>query len=682
MQIFARLIPYVRPYFKQLAVSWVLAFIIAAIWGANFAAAWPLVKTLFEGKTLHAEVALLIAEAEAKIADNEEQVAGLDKQLEERRNAVGPDVADGRIMRITGARGRANDRIAEATSKLSWLRWVEYRVLRYIPEDRFQTFVILLLALFGATIVKCVCLYMQETIVGEVTERTIQGVRQDCLHHALHLDYATASSYGTANLISRVTYDAQKMAEGLTLLSGRVVREPLKALACIALALFVNWRLTLLSVVVVPVLGFVLYRVGSSIKRASRRMMESMSKIYQHLEESLTGLKVVIAFNREEAHEKQFSKEYDTYLSKAIKVVRYDALVRPISEVLSTSAVMLAMLPCAYLVLSGQTEIWGIKLADDPVGMASVAMLYGALAGLLDPCTKLSRVYSRLKLCTAAIERIFQFLDDKPKQETPEIVRNTPAMDSRIEFRNLTFQYPQADESQSERNPLVLKDLNLVVEAGECVAVVGENGCGKSTLLSFLPRFQDPTAGSVLVDGVPLAELDPSDFRRNIGLVAQDTVLFSGTIVDNIRDGRPDANDEEIRAAASASSVTKFVAGLPNGLNTDVGTLGKSLSGGQRQRIALARAMLRDPKLLLLDEATSAIDAQSQQEIHDALKTFVKGRTTLMVTHSITPAILQFVTRIVVVADGQIEADGSHEKLLSTSPTYQRLFGLHARAAA
>lgn len=682
MEVFARLIPYIRPHARKLAVSWLLACVIALMWGANFAAAWPLVKTLFEGKTLQEEVATMTASSEAEIAAIDGRIRELDDVIASRRTEIGPDVADGAIMRRTADRSRYVEKLTEANARLATLRWVEYRILPWVPTDRFQTFALVLGLLTLSTVIKCICLYLQETLVGDVVERTIQGVRNDCLHHALHLDYATTSGKGTATLISRFTFDAEKMAEGLTMLSGRVVREPLKAIVCVAIALFVSWRLTLLSVIVVPALGLLLYRVGQSIKKASRRMMESMSRIYENLEETLTGLKVVIAFNREQAHEEQFRAEYDRYLTKAIKVVRYNSTIRPISEVLSTSAVMIAMMPCAYLVLSGETGIWGIKLASDQMSVASVAMLYGALAGLLDPCTKLSKVYSRLKQCTAAIERIFQFLDTKSAVQTPEITKSMPSMSKTIEFRDLSFQYPNSDRVDSDLNPLVLNSLNLTVHAGECVAIVGENGCGKSTLLSFLPRFHEPTKGSILIDGVPLADLDAAEFRQHMGLVAQDTRLFNGTIIDNIRDGRPDATDDEIREAADASSVTQFVENLPNGLETIVGPHGNSLSGGQRQRVSLARAMIRNPKLLLLDEATSAIDAQSELAIHTVLKSFVKNRTTLMVTHSVSPTLLEFVTRIIVLSEGRVEADGSHEKLLATSPTYQRLFGGPIRAAA
>lgn len=682
MEIYARLIPYVRPHLRTLAWSWFLAVVIALMWGANFMAAWPLVKTLFEERSIQDEVATQIVAAEEKIELHQATIKVLDAEIEELDGESNGDVASGTLMRKTSERGRQSRKLTDATAQLSRLRWVEYRILPWLPHDPFNTFMLVLMGLLLATLIKCGCLYLQEAIVGEVVERTLQDVRRDCLSHALHLDYATTSSHGAAGLMSRFTFDAQRMQESLTLLSGRVVREPLKALVCIGIAFYVNWRLTLLSILVVPILGYLIHTIAASIKRASRRMMESMSRLYEQLEETLNGLKAVIAFNQEDLHKKAFADEYDEYIEKSIKVVRYNSVIRPTSEVFSTIAVVIAMSPCAYLVMKHETNIWGIKLASEPMDVASIAMLYGALAGLLDPATKLTKVYSLLRGCTAAIERIFQFLDTKSTMTPPAIPKSTPSFGKSIEFRDLSFQYTVPANAEDTLNPLVLDGLNLTVHAGECVAIVGENGCGKSTLLSFLPRFQQPTAGEILVDGVPITEVDAAELRDLVGLVSQDTILFNGTIADNIRYGRPHASDEEILAAAMAASVTQFTENLPNGFETNVGIQGRSLSGGQRQRISLARAMLRDPKLLLLDEATSAIDAQSEDAIHTALKSFVQGRTTLMVTHSMTPKMLEFVTRIVVIADGKVEVDGSHEKVLAVSPIYARLFTDRIRKAA
>lgn len=682
MEIFLRLIPYVRPHLRKMVVSWLLAVVIAVMWGANFMAAWPLVKTLFENKTIQQEVAEMIVEAETTVAAHEDRIKALDAEISSIEAEQGSGEVSGGLVRRVAERGRQARKLTDAQAQAARLKWVEYRILGWVPEDAFKTFMVIICGLVLGTVIKCVCLFFQEAIVGDIVERVLQGIRTDCLNHALSLDYATTSRQGAAGLMSRFTFDAQRLSECLTLLSGRLIREPLKALACMCVAFYVNWRLTLLCIVVVPALGVCVHYVGTSLKRASRKMMESMSRLYEQLEETLNGLKAVIAFNRTDDHARKFAKEYDEYLNKAVKVVRYNAITRPTTEMFSTVAVILAITPCAYLVISGETSIWGMRLTAEKMDPAKVAMIYGALAGLLDPCNKLTKAYSMLRGCTAAVERIFGFLDTRPAVTKPDIVQSTPSLDESIEFRAIKFQYPRPLDAVEGINPLVLDGVDLKIFVGECVAIVGENGCGKSTLLSFLPRFYEPSEGQILVDGVPLTGVDPADFREHIAVVAQDTVLFKGSILENIRYGRESASDAEVMAAAEAASVTQFVDNLPNGFSTNVGIQGKSLSGGQRQRISLARAMIREPKLLLLDEPTSAIDAQSEEAIHRALRSFTKGRTTLMVTHSITPQILDFVTRIVVVSNGQIEADGTHEKLLATSPSYQRLFSNRSSVAA
>ena len=242
-----------------------------------------------------------------------------------------------------------------------------------------------------------------------------------------------------------------------------------------------------------------------------------------------------------------------------------------------------------------------------------------------------------------------------------------------IEFREIAFEYArEADDSASRR--LVLNGLNLSIRAGETVAIVGPNGSGKSTLVNLLPRFYDPSRGDVLIDGVNLKTVRVGDLREQIAIVPQETILFDDTIQANIRYGRPNASDEEVVEAARTAHVLSFAETLPMGLMTHVGEQGKQLSGGQRQRIALARAILREPSILILDEPTSAIDAQSEQLIHASLREFTRGRTTVLITHCLTPTLLEFVTRIIVIDRGRMIATGSHEELLENCLVYQRLW--------
>jgi subfamily B ATP-binding cassette protein MsbA len=480
--------------------------------------------------------------------------------------------------------------------------------------------------------------------------------------------------------MSRFTYDTEQVAMGVTLIGARLVREPLKAISCLSLALWINWRLTVLSLLFLPLLGLFLRWYGRTLKRHSQRMMESMSRIYKVLEETLESMKVVISFGAADQHRAQFRRENERFLRKAVSVVRVDAIAKPTMEILGLLAMFLAMLPGAYLVIRGRDEIWGVRLSDGVMSPAVLMTLYALLVGMLDPCRKMSSMFSRLKRCSAALDRIFELIDREPKVREAADPRSLPRLKRQIEFRDVSFQYPPR-ESETPREP-ALKDINLTVTAGEIVALVGQNGCGKSTLVSMLPRLYDPSQGSVLIDGVPIKDVRMQDLRSQIGLVTQETILFDNSIYENIRYGRPDATRGAVEEAADQAHVTEFVESVSRGFETPVGEKGKQLSGGERQRVALARAIVRNPSIMILDEATSATDAQSEVLIHDALKSFCRGRTVFLITHSMTPSVLDLVTRIVVMDAGRIVATGTHEQLLETCPHYERLYSAKSATRA
>jgi subfamily B ATP-binding cassette protein MsbA len=304
--------------------------------------------------------------------------------------------------------------------------------------------------------------------------------------------------------------------------------------------------------------------------------------------------------------------------------------------------------------------------------VADLALLYTCMAGVLDPGRKLSGIYSKLKKSATACERVFAWMDKSSLLQNADTFEPLPRHRQSIQFDHVTFYYAQS--GTDEPGKCALNDVDVTIPFGATVAVVGENGCGKSTLANLVPRFFDPHSGQVRIDGVDLRNVDPRQLRAQIGMVTQETLLFDRSIADNIRYGEPDANDFELQAAAEKAFVKEFVAILPDGFETSVGDRGHRLSGGQRQRVALARAILRDPAILILDEATSAIDTQSEQCIHQALQTFARNRTTLIVTHSMTPSLLSFVTHVLVMDQGKIISFGAHEAVLKTCPLYQRLF--------
>ena len=675
MTPFARVWPFVWPFRRQLFLSVVFAVFVALLWGMNLSIAFPVVKVLLQGQSLHSYVDEQVAAAERERSEL------LQRLLMPELQKVIQETADESATPTAGLANPPDDlltekaklesRLTAASRELLGLRWLQSHILPYIPHDQFDTFALILAALLFATLLKGVCIFAQDAMVGNVVQLATMGIRTACFRRTLKLDYQTLAGVGTADLMSRFTFDVDTLANGLLLLGGRAIREPLKALSCIVLAFWINWRLTLLSLVFVPLALLVFHRFGQMLKRASHRSMESMSRMYKVLEETFDAIKVVIAFDGGQRHRQRFHAENKTYYEKSMSIVVIDSLTNPTTEILGIFAVLVAMLPGAYLVLRGTKSIWGINLATGPMDIAELSVLYALLAGVSDPVRKLSSVYARLKRSAAAADRIFHMMDLQTEvNQTPAAI-DLPRHSRSIEFRKVEFAYAR---HEAHARPAVLDDVSLKIAAGEVIAVVGENGSGKSTLVNLLPRFYDPDHGSVQVDGIDIRECRIRSLRSQVGVVTQETLLFDESIYENIRYSKPEATRDEVMQAAEQAHVLQFVEQLPEGFETRVGEKGSRLSGGQRQRIALARAILRDPAILILDEATSAIDSQSEFLIHKALAEFVRGRTTFIITHSVTNSILELVSRIVVMDQGRLCAVGTHAELLDSCPVYRTLY--------
>ena len=672
MNNLTRIIPFVWPHRRKVYLSFVFALLVAFFWSVNLSVAFPVVKVLLQGQSLDDYVQTEIDSADGELRKRTAALKHIESQLEEIEE-TDPEFQDDAAVVLLRDQSRQQSKISEATRHLHIMNWLRSYIVPVLPGDQFDLLTTILVVLLIATILKGFCIFVQDVLVGSVVELTAMGIRKQCFRNTLALDFQTLHMSGSSDVMSRFTYDMNMLTHGMRLMGGKVIREPLKAACCIVGAFLVCWQLTLLSMLFVPLVGVVFYKIGRKLKLASRRMMESMSKIYKTLDESLAGVKIIIAFNGGRKHRQRFHRENKEYYSKAKKIVGIDALTSPTTEVLGLLAALVALLPGAYLVLRGTTEIWGITLTSRPMDIAELSLLYVLLAGVIDPVRKLSTTYAKLKRGSAAADRIFALMDQKSLVTETESPREMPRVKETVEFESIEFSYHRKEGDGASR-PMVLNGVSLTVNAGDVVAVVGENGSGKSTLVNLLPRYYDPDNGKVLIDGVNIRDVRQRDLRSHIGLVTQETLLFDETIYENIRYGKFEATEEEIEEAAKRAYVTPFLEQLPDGLQTSVGEKGDRLSGGQRQRIALARAMLRDPAILILDEATSAIDAQSELLIHEALRHFVKDRTTFLITHSVSQSILDFVTRIVVMEDGKLVANGTHDELIANSPVYRRLF--------
>ncbi len=549
-------------------------------------------------------------------------------------------------------------------------------VFRYLPSDAFRNLLLLIGLVILGVAVKGFFMFLQEVLVADVMQRTQFDIRNLFFRRTINLDPGSFSDQGSAELMARFTNDMDSFGQGLVTLLSKLIREPMRVVFCLSGALYLNWRLTCLTLVVVPISALTTVRVGRIMKRAMRRSLESMSSIYKILQESFQGIRVVKAFAMERVERRRFFIETKNFYRKAIRVAMIDAMSDPVLEMLTLVTVAIALLAGSYLVLKKTIFLsvgpFHIQLASQVMAIEELLTLYAVLAGASDPIRKLSNVHSKIQRAAAAADRICAMMDREPKVvERPDAIE-LPKPPRILEFQDVHFSYPG--------RPPVLQGISLVVHHGETVALVGPNGCGKTTLMNLLPRFWDVDSGSITIDGHNIRDLRIRNFRRQIGIVPQETILFQDTIAHNIAYGDPTASRDRIIEAAQRAYAHQFITTLPDGYDTLIGERGHGLSGGQRQRIALARAMLRDPSILILDEATSAVDIQDEALIRKAIEEFSKGRTTFLISHSL--GTIQFADRIILIDDGRIVASGTDHELRRNSPLYRRLYEIHYQRGA
>lgn len=667
MRNFLRVLRLSWAYRSRLIISVVAALLASVCWSLNISAAYPILKVLTSGESLHEWVEKQIGHYEKEGSD--ETVLKKQERLRAEKAAVdaNPNSPDREnvLRRNAAEQARIGKDQADANEKAAQHRWLKNAVIVYLPESPFRTFGWIIFALVVGIGVKGVFEFVQESMVGVVVQRTLFDFRNRFFRRALHQDLKQLGETGPAELMARMTNDVEQLGTGMKMLYGRVMLEPLKMAFSLACACVISWQLTLMFVGVVAVAVFALNKVSRTMKRAARKVLERMTELYRVLREAFDGLRVVKAFTGESRERRRFRAVNQDYYKRTVRVINIDAAVGPVLETLGVLSVGLVLLAGAYLVLTERTDLWGVPMLNEKIGPEALLTLYLLLATIADPVRKLSNVWTKMQSGMVAADRIFALYDRAPSvganADGPVVPRHAKA----IAFQNVSFSYQPGRSA--------LNDVSLEVAAGETVALVGPNGCGKSTLMGLLPRFYDPDHGEILIDGVPLRTANLRSVRKQIGLVTQDTQLFDDTILANIAFGRPGATQEEVEAAAKAAHAHEFIVAMPQGYATRTGDMAASrLSGGQKQRLALARAILRDPRILILDEFTSQIDGESEAKIQEALRTFVKGRTTFVITHR--RSTLELADRIIVMDGGRIVATGTHADLLVNSSTYRRLY--------
>lgn len=694
------------------------SFVIAMLWGANIGVLFPMVEIVFKGDSLPSYVANEIRAADEKIVLLGASIKTYDEQLAKEtidnaatlrtsltaaeRQRMGileakPDasespadirVVDGTIQAYRTMIGddspltrqvvqleseSAEARVLAAEASAKTLTKIQPWVNEYMPGGPFGTLVLIVGFLLVATGLKLVALTINLMLVQYVSERATIDIRSLFFRKSLHLDLDAFGDNGSAELTSRLTNDTANISGGVSLILGRCVREPLKMIVCVGSAAYICPRLLLLVMVVTPLIAFVMHKLSRSIRRASRRAMEEMSMIYGMLNDAFAGIRVVKAFNTQASERAKFRVGITAYYRKSMKMAFYNSLARSTSEMMGMTVVGLAILAGGYLVVNQETHLFGLRMCNEPMDVATILMFFGFLIGASDPARKLSDVWSGVNRGIAAAERVYQIIDKPVRVSEPKQPLTPASPHASLSFNDVHYQYPSG--------PTVLRGINLQIPHGETVAMVGPNGCGKSTLVSLLCRFDDPQQGSVLFDDTPLDQMRTRDVRRRLALVTQRTVLFDDTIENNIRYGSPGADAHDVVRAAKQAFADDFIRRkTPDGYKTMLGSAGMRLSGGQMQRIALARAFLRNPDILILDEATSQIDLESEQLIHEALSKFLVGRTGIMITHRASS--LALADRIIVIENGAVVDQGRHEQLVGCNRFYQSLCGNKQRKSA
>lgn len=488
-------------------------------------------------------------------------------------------------------------------------------------------------------------------LMSYVGQKIVNDIREALYRHLQKLSLSYFDKRKTGNIMSNLTNDVTALQ---TAIAGNLisfVQEAVILIGSLGSMLLLYWKLTLLTLVIVPLVVFTIRFFGSRLRGAGHRVQGKMADITALLEESVSGIRIIRSFNREEFEIERFMEQNDSNFWALMSTVRLTALLTPFIQFFAAIAVT------AIIWYGGMSVIDGEMTAG-----SLIAFLIYAI-NLANPVRRISEIYGDIQKSLAAADRVFETLDTEPDvKEKPDAIE-LPKVQGEICFNHVNFSY-------DEDHPALI-DFNLDVKPGEVVALVGPSGAGKSTVTNLLPRFYDVTDGSITIDGTDIRDVTFSSLRQQIGLVPQETMLFNASVRENILYGRLDATDEEIELAAKAANAEEFILQLPQGYDTLVGDRGNSLSGGQRQRIAIARAILKDPRILILDEATSALDTESEKIVQVALERLMEGRTSIVIAHRLST--IRDADKIVVIDHGRIVEEGTHTGLLNKGGLYAHL---------
>jgi ABC-type multidrug transport system fused ATPase/permease subunit len=544
----------------------------------------------------------------------------------------------------------SSDEVQRAVGDLTFLT-------QWIPERQFYGFafilgIILVLALIGSTM-----RFINQSVAFTITLRVVMRIRRAAFQRLLHTPMELVGTEGVADNLNRIVRDTMQLARGFNALMGKAVRDILMGMTFLLLALLIDWKLTGIFLLGLPLIAFCIRKFGKSIRRATKRAMRAYGKMTASVQESIQGLQVVKVHHAEGYERRRFNTINRQVLAQELKARTARALSAPVIELLAIVGVMTVSLVAAWYVFE--------LSQGQPTDMVTVLMALGMAGVSFRPLATLNNDLQEAAAAAGRIDEVLRLpVEGNTRRDPRNRLNPLPRHSKSIDFESISYHYPNVARA-------AIEGIDLHVVHGQTVAIVGPNGAGKSTLLSLVPRLIEPTHGRVLIDGVDIATSSLRSVRKQMAMVTQQTILFEGSIADNIAYGRRYTPLDQIERAARAAFAHEFIASLPQGYATMLGEAGAGLSGGQKQRLCIARAILRDPAILILDEATSQIDADSEAKITEALQEFRKGRTTFVIAHRLSTVV--DADLIVVMHNGQVIDQGSHSELLARCEIYQML---------
>lgn len=532
----------------------------------------------------------------------------------------------------------------------------KYTIDTVIDQKLFNQLFLIAAGVIGAAIALGALRYLSTSVMAAIGQKVLFKLRNDLYRHLQRLDVAYYDRTRTGDLMSRVTNDVSVLQQLISSSMMQLFTDLFTFTAIAIYMLFIDWKLTLLLLATFPFMILTTRLFGKRIRSSFRKVQESLADVSDHLQTTLTGIRLIKSFTAEEYESNRFSERTKRNMDANVQVVKLRAAYEPIIDFINFIGLAIVLVFGAWLSMNGMMTV------------GTIVAFIAYLRLLQNPVRHFSRILNTIQQAAAAYERIVEVMNTKAEIVDAEGAAILPTTRGHIQFQNVSFSYSGAEEG------MVLHRFDLELKPGEVTALVGSSGSGKTTIAHLIPRFYDVREGSVTIDGYDVREVALDSLREQIGIVSQDIVLFNGSIEENIKYGNQNATEKEVIAAAKAANAAEFIESFKHGYDTQIGERGVKLSGGQKQRLSIARAILKNPKIIILDEATASLDTESEQLIQGALSKLLKGRTCLVIAHRLST--IQQADHIYVLEDGQIREHGTHHALMKRKGRYSELYEL------